>query len=106
MAEMSRRKRVLLLSILIVTIYPSKDSEKYIADDEAVRSNIKLRPKREVQHCWRQSMDSRGRSLDVFSTKSSTLVAPCIEKSRGLQERYDAVGGHLWTAEEGVWMFS
>ena len=41
MAETSRLKRV-LLSILNVTIYPSKDTEKYIADDEAVRSNIKL----------------------------------------------------------------
>ena len=26
----------------IVTINPPKDTEKYIADDEAVRSNIKL----------------------------------------------------------------
>ena len=40
MAGTSRQKHV-LLSILIVTIYPSKDSEKYIADDKAVRSNIK-----------------------------------------------------------------
>ena len=31
-AETSRRKRV-LLSILILTIDPSKDTEKYIADD-------------------------------------------------------------------------
>ena len=30
------------MSILIVAIYPSKDTEKYITDDEAVRSNIKL----------------------------------------------------------------
>ena len=28
--------------MLIVTIDPPKDTEKYIADDEAVRSNIKL----------------------------------------------------------------
>ena len=28
--------------MLIVTIYPSKDTEKYIADDEAVWSDIKL----------------------------------------------------------------
>ena len=34
-------KRV-LLSMLIVTIDPSKDAEKFIADVEAVCSNIKL----------------------------------------------------------------
>ena len=39
--EMSRWKRV-LLSMLIVTIDPSKDAESYIVDDEAVRSNRKL----------------------------------------------------------------
>ena len=38
---MSRQKCV-LLSILIVTIDPSKDTEKYITDNEVVRSNIKL----------------------------------------------------------------
>ena len=38
---MSRWKRV-LLSMLIVTKDPSKDVEKYIADDEVVWSNIKL----------------------------------------------------------------
>ena len=37
--QMCRRKRV-LLSVLIVAIYPSKDTEKYIADDEAIRSSI------------------------------------------------------------------
>ena len=41
MAQTSRRKCV-LLSILIVTIDPSKDTEKYIADDEAIWSNIKV----------------------------------------------------------------
>ena len=30
------------MSTLIVTIDPPKDTEKYITDDEAVRSNIKL----------------------------------------------------------------
>ena len=32
----------MLLSILIVKIYPSKETEKYIVEDEAVQSNIKL----------------------------------------------------------------
>ena len=30
----------MLLSILIVAIYPSKDTEKYITDDKTVWSNI------------------------------------------------------------------
>ena len=34
--------KLMLLFILIVTIYPSKDTEKYIVDDEAVQSNINL----------------------------------------------------------------
>ena len=32
----------MLLFMLIVKIDPSKDTEKYIADDEAVQSNIKF----------------------------------------------------------------
>ena len=37
--ETCRWKRV-LLSMLILTIDPSKDTEKYIVDDEVVQSNI------------------------------------------------------------------
>ena len=37
---MFRRERV-LLSMLIVTIVPPKDTKKYSDDDEAVQSNIK-----------------------------------------------------------------
>ena len=40
-AETSRQERV-LLPMLVVTIDPSKDIEKYIANDEAVRFNINL----------------------------------------------------------------
>ena len=38
----TRRQKLVLLFILIVTIDPSKDNEKYIAENESVRSNIKL----------------------------------------------------------------
>ena len=62
-AEMSRRKRV-FLSILIVTIDPSTDTEKYIADDEAVWSNIKLLTNSPLEGKWSRLREANGLSLE------------------------------------------
>ena len=63
MAETSRRNRV-HLSILLVTIHPSKDTEKYIADNKAVRSNKKLLINKHLEDKRPRLRETDGLSLE------------------------------------------
>ena len=45
------------MSICIVTIDPTEDTEKYIADYEAVQSNIKLYRERERERQMKRERD-------------------------------------------------
>ena len=57
----------------IVTIDPPKDTEKYIAGDEAVRSNIKLLTKTPIQDKRPRLREADGLSLESLHTTNGRV---------------------------------